>query len=167
VIKPSVLTGNYVENFAAAVFDKSNPLVLEAYSEFDKDPLQFVSKNELVQHINDRLSVPHRTAHFFVTYPDMLGYPIKRTIHLDQKRVRGGKVRHTWGGWGLISVIIENEETPTRKSHVAANSEARANMCCDIHPELPLPSSWNWQAVGSHLRRLQRVLKMGISNSRV
>jgi len=148
-----------IERFADAVFDSPEVLVLEAYSEYDIEALQLSSKLELVRFIQLRFSMPDHHAFFFVVYPDMIGKPIKKTIHLDQRRVREGKIRYTWEGWGLISVMLEREEQPAKRSNVASSTAARALKWQSTHTEWPAPSTWNWKAVSKHTRRLQRVLE--------
>lgn len=143
---------------AAGVFAKPGPLVVEAYSEPDQEPLSFASAPKLAAYISSRIAEPRGLAFVFVVYPDMRGRPIRRTIQLDPKHFPGQRVRYTWEGWGLISVQLYGADQ-SHMSRVAANSAARAASWASTYPQWGSPDEWNWKAVDSHSRRLQRVLK--------
>lgn len=153
-----VLTDATVNALAAGVFARPDPLVVEAYSEPDREPKQFASAERLAAYIKVRISQPQGLAFVFVVYPDMGGRAVRKTIHLDPKSCPGQKVRYTWEGWGLISVQLYGGARQD-SSRVAANSSKRADQWSATHPELDPPDRWNWQAVESHTRRLQRLLK--------
>jgi hypothetical protein len=155
---PVVLTDQAIESIAAAVFDKPDAWVVEAYSDFDMPPRQFTSPAELAQYAKERLSKSRGLAFFFVIYPDMGGRAVRQTIQLKPGSVPGHKLRYTWEGWGLISILLERGDHPNSSSHVAANSERRAAKWESTYPKWDPPSTWNWKAVASHARRLQRVL---------
>jgi len=159
----TVLNEPAIETFAEAIFTEPNALVLEAYFEFDKEPRQFHSTAELVDFVHSCFVRRGGYAHFFVVYPEMRGHPIRKTIYLDQSKVQDGKLRYTWEGWGLISVILQKEEKLNQKSTVSSNSETRAKAWASTHPEWPSPDSWNWKAITKHTRRLQRVLKKAVT----
>jgi hypothetical protein len=150
------LTDSTVAALAAAVFDKPDPWVGEAYSEYDAEPLLFGSENEMASFARRKLAVPKGLAFFFVVYPDMRGRAVRETIRLKPKSVSGHELRYTWQGWGLISVQFAAD--PLR-SRVAANSLARALKWQSTYPSLDPPGTWDWKAVASHARRLQLVLK--------
>jgi YD repeat-containing protein len=98
------LTPSAVDLIAVGVFSKPDPLVVEAYSEPDREPLSFSSHAELVTYIEKQISEPRGLAFVFVVYPDMRGRPVRKTIQLDPKHCPGQKLRYTWDGWGLISI---------------------------------------------------------------
>ena len=154
-----ILDVSGIEVFVTAVFAKSNPLVLEAYSEFDKDARQLRSAAELAGFIRTTFLGKNRSAHFFVVYPDMLGKPMRKTIHLEPAKMPEGLVRYTWNGWGLISVTLHAHAKALSKSAVTSNSEARARAWASSNLEWPSPDAWDWKAVEKHTRRLQRVLR--------
>ena len=155
----ALLTEQTIDAIAAAVFDRPDAWVVEAYSDYDAPPLKFESAAELAQYAKRKLAEPKGSAFVFVTYPDMFGAPVRRTIHLKPGSVPGHKLRYTWEGWGLISILLEGGDQRSRHSHVAANSEKRAAKWQSTNPNLDPPSTWNWKAVAGHVRRLQRVLK--------
>jgi hypothetical protein len=155
---PIMLTDQVIESLAVAVFEKPAAWVVEAYSDFDAPPRQFTSPSELAQYAKERLSSTNASAFFFVIYPDMGGRAVRKTIHLKPGSVPGHKLRYTWEGWGLISIILERGDHPNRSSRIAANSEKRAAKWESTYPEWDSPRTWNWKAVASHVSRLKRVL---------
>lgn len=147
-----------VRELCEAIFAVDDPTVVEAYSDYENEPLSFDHVVDLENYINDKLRNPKGLAHFYVVYPEMEGKAILRKIALDSKRVSGNKFRYSWEGWGLITVQISAPELSI-KSNINANSEARAKKWEGIYPEFEPPSTWNWKAVTKHKNRLKRVLK--------
>jgi hypothetical protein len=143
---------------AAGIFAKPAPFVVEAYSRPDHEPIEFVSPDQLSDYIESNVSEPRGLAFVFVVYPDMGVRPVRQTIHLDPRHCPGQKLRYTWEGWGLISVQLHGTENAWMSS-VAANSETRAIAWSSTQPTWTPPDQWNWKAVGSHVRRLQRILR--------
>ncbi len=156
-----MLTDQAIDAVAAAIFDKPNPWVAEAYSQYDAKPLRFGSTSELAEYLRKTVAMPRGHAFVFVTYPDMMGRPVRETIHL---KIDGSpnppKLRYTWQGWGLISVQLTRDTQPGAVSRIAANSQSRAEKwAASTYLHWDPPNTWNWNAVTSHARRLQRVLK--------
>jgi hypothetical protein len=147
-----------VDAITSGVFAKPDPLVVEAYSAPDQEPLKFTSHESLSRYVNLQISQPRGLAFVFVVYPDMGGRPVLETIHLDPQHCPGQKLRYTWNGWGLISIQLYGRDQ-YRMSRIAANSAARANAWRTTYPAWTAPDLWNWRAVESHTRRLQRILK--------
>ena len=81
---------------AAGIFAKPELLVVEAYSEYDQEPLVFTSPSELTAYIQIKTSLPKGVADVCVVYPDMGGCPFLKAIHLDSNQLLGKKVRYTW-----------------------------------------------------------------------
>lgn len=151
-----MVTDSTIDAVAVALFEKPNPWVAEAYSAYDAEPLLFASSDEVAKYFRSVLAQPRGLAFLFVVYPDMNGRAVRETIRLDPKHVSGHKLRYTWQGLGLISVQLAREGT---RSRIAANSQARAEKWAPTYPQWDGPDTWNWKAVASHTRRLQRVLK--------
>lgn len=147
-----------VRELCEAIFAIDNPFVVEAYSEFDCEPLSFDHVVDLENYINDKVRNPKGLAHLFVVYPEMAGKASLKKINLNSKKVSGHKFRYTWEGWGLITVQIAAQELGI-ESNINANSEARAKKWESTYTDHESPSFWNWKAVTKHKNRLKRVLK--------
>ena len=160
-----MLTDSAIDAVADALFEKPNPWVAEAYSAYDAEPLLFASSDEVAKYARSVLAQPRGLAFLFVVYPDMNGRAVRETIRLDPKSVPGHTLRYTWQGLGLISVQLSREGF---RSRIAANSQARAEKWAPTYPDWDGPGVWNWKAVASHTRRLQRVLRrfMSVPSSR-
>ena len=155
----ALLTDEAIDAVAAAVFGAPGAQVLEAHSDFDREPRAFQNEGELVSYIRERISKPRGSASVFVLYPDMGGRAARETIHLKPGSVASHTHRFTWQGWGLISVVLERGDQPGTRSRVAANSETRARKWAPTYPQMEPPETWNWKAVERHARRLQHVLR--------
>jgi hypothetical protein len=157
-IKNMQFSENGIDRLAEAVFSVDNPQVVEAYSEYDLEPISFNSSLELAHYIKKKLSLPKGLAYIFVVYPDMKGQAVKKSIELNPLKVPNHKFRYTWEGWGLISIQLASPEVNIISS-VDANTEVRALKWAATYPDFEPPSLWNWEAVKKHKNRLQRVLK--------
>ena len=152
------LTDASISAIAEAVFARPDPIVVEAYSELGQVPRSFSSVSQLSSYIRAQVSRPKGLAFISVVYPDMGGVPTRRKINLDPRQCAGNTERYTWDGFGLISIQLQNSDGPMSSSRVSANSQARATAWASTYPEWQQPGGWNWKAVASHTRRLQRVL---------
>ena len=153
------ISDSAIDSIAAAVFARPSPIVVEAYSELGRLPRSFTSAPQLAQYVRSQLSHPKGLAYVFVVYPDMGGSPTRRMINLDPAACPGHTTRYTWDGFGLISLQLQNPDGPVSRSRVSANSQKRASAWASTYPKWQHPDIWNWKAVESHTRRLQRVLK--------
>jgi hypothetical protein len=158
VVLAKPITESAVDAIADAVFARPEPFVAEAYSEPYKEPRLFKTAADLAIHIKGQIAPPRGSADIVVIYPDMGGRAMRRTIQLDPKHCPGQKLRYTWDGLGMISVQLYGSDQ-FRMSRICANSPARAQAWAPTYPEWSQPDGWNWKAVASHTRRLQRVLK--------
>lgn len=152
------LSKEAIQALCDAIFASENPVVVEAYSDFDKEPLSFNQPEELEVYIANKIEVPKGMASIFVVYSDMKGQARLRKIELDSKNVPNHKFRYTWDGWGLISIQITAPDLGIQ-SNINANSEIRAKKWESTHPEFEPTSVWDWSFVNKHKNRLKRVLK--------
>jgi hypothetical protein len=153
-----LISDRSIDAVASAIFDRRAYQVVEAYSDYDREPREFTDAAQVAHYMRERLESKDNLAYLFVVYKDMEGHAIKELIHLDAKRVPGHRVRYTWSGWGMISVQISSRSGRNGGSSIASNSEKRAMAWAPTSPDLPPPSTWNWKAVASHTRRLKRIL---------
>jgi hypothetical protein len=154
----SSLTAHAIDLIAAAVFSKPGAEVLEAYSDHDREPLGFRSATELADYAKEKVLTQRALAFVFVRYPDMRGSAILDTIYLRPGAVTNHRRRYTWQGWGLISVQLQGGGSPHPRSRVSANSKARALKWAPTQPGWAPPTTWDWNAIQRHTRRLQRAL---------
>jgi hypothetical protein len=152
------ITEPAVDALVAGVFSKPDPLVLQAYSVPDEEPIVFTTQRELAEYMKFEVSKPLGLAYISLVYPDMGGFAVKETIGLNPKHCPGQTLRYTWQGWGLISVQLHGS-AHFQMSRVAANSAARAQAWASTYPQLGSPDRWNWEAVARHTRRLNRILR--------
>ena len=147
-----------INKISAAIFEIPGVQVLEAYSEYDKEPKIFGSAQDFSAYAKKQLSTPRGLAFVFVIYPDMAGSAVQKAIYLDRNKFPNHSVRYTWEGWGLISIQLASPDAGISSS-INANTEKRALMWAPTHPDFDPPSTWDWAAILRHKRRLQRVLK--------
>lgn len=155
----ALLTDEAIGAIAAAVFEAPGAQVLEAHSDFDREPRSFQNEGELASYIRERIAKPRGSATVCVLYPDMAGRAARETIHLKPGSVASHSHRYIWQGWGLIFVFLERGDQPGTCSRVAANSVKRALKWAPTYPQMDPPETWNWKAVERHARRLQRVVR--------
>ena len=148
-----------VEALASAVFAKPDPTVVEAYSALDQPLRYFHTAEQLCSYVAEQRLLPGGSAHVGVRYPDMLGRVVESRISLQPEKCAGHTFRIQPVGWGIVWVYLQHSADPRLPSRVTANSQARAEKWACTYPDWAPPSSWNWSAVGSHCRRLSRVLK--------
>ena len=153
------ITDEAVEALAAAIFQDSGATVVEAYSGFGAALKSFGSPHELTAYVRAQRRVPSQSAHLAVHYPDMGGALLRSRLEVDPEKCQGHAFRYAAAGWGLIWAHLEWRLSPVG-SYISANSENRALALAPTQPELGPPEQWNWAAVGRHLRRLRRALKL-------
>ena len=144
---------------ASAIFAVASPSVLEAYSEPDQELRRFCSREELLGYVAAKRAACSSLVHLAVWYPEMLGQVEVTRFSLDPTKCDGHTFRYRADGWGLIFVQLHLAASAATSSSVSANSLARAERWAPTFPELQPPSSWAWQAVSRHTRRLTRALR--------
>ncbi|WP_238533059.1 hypothetical protein, partial [Rhodanobacter thiooxydans] len=151
-----------VTALANAVFAKGNPMVVEAYSEFETEPRTFTSAASFCAYVAHQRRKPCGGAHFAIYYPDTGGRLTRKRITLNPSKRGGFKHRFAHEGWGIVWVYLHLVGVSPSGSFISANSQKRAEEWAAIYPELDPPATWIWPAVASHARRLSRVLKRRI-----
>lgn len=141
---------------AEAIFLKSPTAVVETVA-FDSEPRDFKTAVEFCDYATAQRAGARGSAHFAVLYPDMGGEMAQSRRDYSPNT---SDLRYTVSveGWGLIHVYLDLRGGRQVGSRVSANSQKRAEKWAATYPELDSPSTWNWQAVASHERRLARVL---------
>lgn len=153
-----------VAALAHAIFAKGEPMVVEAYSEFEVEPRNFTSAADLCAYVAHQRKQPSGSAHFAIHYPDTGGRLVRRRITLDPSRCGGFTHRFAHEGWGIVWVYLHLVGPSPSGSFISANSQKRAEKWATTYAELDPPATWIWPAVASHARRLSRVLKQSSSS---
>lgn len=153
------ITDEALDALATAIFDRGEVVVVEAYSAPGASLCSFDSPKDLATYVRGQRHLPGQSAHFAIHYPDMSGNLLRSRLPLDPEKCQGHTFRFAAAGWGLIWARLDWREGPAG-SFISANTQKRALAWAPSHPELGPPEEWNWAAVGRHLRRLRRALKL-------
>lgn len=148
-----------VKTIADAIFNGCPSTVAEAYSGFDQELVSFRTASELCAYADAQRASSGGAVFIAVCYPDMEGRLECTPVALDRQKCDGHSYRSRSDGWGLIWVYLQLHSSDVA-SFVSANSEKRAQAWAHIAPALDAPSTWDWPAVGRHLRRLRRPFKL-------
>ncbi len=146
------------------VLGQADCRVYESYSQFDQSLSEFrtIADFESCYSISDwSRSQPRQSILLQLCSANSLGRVLKRKISLDSRRCKGATFRYAAEGWGLIQLYLESPRKRSGQqwleaSHTNHNSEKRALAWESLNPELGPVSGWNWNAVTSFSRRLNR-----------
>lgn len=153
-----------VEAVARAIFEQSPSLVTEFYSAPGECLQRFSSAEELYGYAKLLREAKGGPVFVAVQYPDMSGEVSVRKFELIKGPGRG-KHRFTIGGWGLINVHLPLYPDASTPARICVLSERAALGRERAGGGLPAVAGWNWRAVESHSRRLNRVLNSAIARS--
>ncbi|TWU17599.1 hypothetical protein Pla144_51010 [Bythopirellula polymerisocia] len=142
-----------------AVFKDGNPIVKEAYSEFDSPTKTFLDVDALRTDMSFSPGQEKTFFYYAIYYPDTKGTVSERKINLNPGAVVGHSYRHTQEGWGLIFLQCDYRKFPIVKCRIAVNSPERASKWSGSSPEMSSPDSWDWKIVRRHAGRLVRLLR--------
>jgi hypothetical protein len=156
---PNQLSLPSVEKVASAIFEKGNPIVVEAYSSYDKEIRYFKKPSDVVDYAKEELTKKNGIVHLAVYFPEVGGELIISKINLIPEKCDGARFRFRSEGWGLIYVCLSVGVPASMASFVSANSEKRAIAWELTCPDLGVVSAWNWSAVLKYLRRLKNALR--------
>mgnify|MGYP001264901437 FL=1 len=81
-------------------------------------------------------------------------------IALDPSKCNGKTYRYRSSGWGLIQLHLGGiGPKGLVPSHTNHNSQARALKWASTYPELPSPSTWDWQVVQAASSKMNRFIR--------
>ena len=149
------------------IFDNLPCRMFELSSRFDTELAEFSSLEDIENHfeIEDWSANEHSTL-LLTLYAANAGGALRfsRTI-LDSSQCDGATFQYSCDGWGLIQLYLESPQHGSlRNSHTNHNSEKRARDWASTYPELGDPAEWDWAAVASFSRKLNRFIrKCGVS----
>lgn len=156
---PNQISLSSVEVLAGAIFEKGNPVVVEACSAFDKDIRYFREVEDVISYAKEESSKNNGTVSLAIYFPDSGGELLIRKIELIPEKCNGAKFRFSSEGWGLVHVSLSVGPPASIASFVSANSERRAKAWEPTYPDLGPVSAWSWPAVSKNLRRLRGALR--------
>ena len=145
-----------LKELVEAIFQES-PTVYQAYSLPDSEIRIFNSPSEVMEYISEVEGSKENLVSLSIYYPKSEGFVRTKKIELNPKKCSGAKVRYSIEGWGLIHFQLWLKQSALT-CDIKANSEKRALKWESTSPELKSPEAWDWKVVGSHCRRLNRVL---------
>jgi len=143
--------------------------LFELYSAYDSELVEFSSLEQIASHynINNWPAGDHASMRFQLLPADACGQVQFTRIQLNSSRCNSATFRYSSDGWGLIQLYLESpRKGQLRQSHTNHNSEKRAAAWAATYPELNPPSDWDWAAVTSFSRKLNRFIrKTAVSKS--
>ena len=120
--QPQPLSDAAFASVAAAIFANGSPTVVEAYSDFDKEPLRFLAAEDICEYSKRARGSGLTCVHLALHFPDTLGELRKRRITLHPVKFQGHTHRFTCEGWGLVFAYRRPEQG--RVLHISAYAEA-------------------------------------------
>ncbi|TWU01034.1 hypothetical protein Pla52n_44050 [Stieleria varia] len=136
--------------------------VFELYSEFDCELEEFTSVAHIERHyaITDWSLLPTGSLHFQIYAEEAKGNINIQHIELNPKKCNGATTRYCCEGWGLIQLYLQSPRNGRlANSHSNHNSETRANKWAETYNRMGNPADWDWTAVNSFSRRLNRQIR--------
>ena len=144
------------------IFDNLPCRIFELSSRFDSELAEFASLADIERHfgIDNWSRNEHRSLLLTIYAADANGSLNFRRIALDSTKCDGATFRYSCDGWGLIQLYLESpRKGGLRNSHTNHNSEKRAGNWSPTYPEMGDPADWNWAAVNSFSRKLNRFIR--------
>jgi hypothetical protein len=144
------------------IFDNLPCRTFELSSRFDSELAEFTSVADVERHFGiENWSLNEHASLLLTIYPANAGGNLNlRRIALDSTKCDGATFRYSCDGWGLIQLYLESpRQGDLRNSHTNHNSEKRAGKWSHAYPEMGDPADWDWAAVNSYSRKLNRFIR--------
>src|SRR6266436_8368118 len=141
-----------VDALMRTVFATGTPTVMENYSAYEATPLCFATHVDVLKFAEVEASKHAGAVSIAIHYPDMQGRLGVRRISLNPETCEGATYRYCCEGWGVIYAYLPVAAPVGITSFISANSERRAMNWASTHPEWDPSQTWDWVAVGNHLR---------------
>jgi hypothetical protein len=154
-----LVTRSRLPELTHAVFAVERPEVYEAFSAYEREPVQFAGAEQLDALLLGNHPSGKQRFDFAVWYPSCGGRVEKERIALQPEKCGGHTFRYSIGGWGIFRVQFDFARDPLVECRVAVNSHKRASTWEPHYPEWLSVEAWNWPAVEKHERRLLRKLR--------
>lgn len=151
----STIKQDKIKQFFKDVFEKyPSANFTITYSEYEQ-PLQ---ENLSIEEIVSKIETCKNNILFSFYVPDMEGKRIKKKILLEAKKCQGFQYRYSLEGWGLVTLQLKKLDSNYEVT-CGGNSQARAKNWFATYPQYENPNLWNWQAVESCRRAINKIIK--------
>lgn len=154
-----LVTEDQIDELVDSIFSSGDPIVKEAYSDFDTATRTFPTPESLRADISYTPEQKRKFFYYSVHYPAADGIVAEKRINLNPGAVKHHTHRFCQEGWGLIFLQVTFQPSGKIQCCVSVNSEARANNWADTGKHLGDPAKWNWDIVNRHAGRLVRLLR--------
>lgn len=142
-----------------SIYASGDPVVKEAYSNFDSPTKTFPTVQSLRDDIDYTYSQKREFFYYSIYYPAAKGFVLEKRIELKPGAVKNHTHRFSQEGWGLIYLQLTFKHPEAFEYRVAVNSETRANNCAEMHEGLRDPDGWEWDVIKFHSGRLIRLVR--------
>lgn len=161
--QPQPLSDAAFASVAAAIFANGSPTVVEAYSDFDKEPLRFLAAEDICEYSKRARGSGLTCVHLALHFPDTLGELRKRRITLHPVKFQGHTHRFTCEGWGLVFAYLHIAGLSRVESFISAHTQKQAEARAPTTPEMGPTEHWAWPEVARHARRLRTSLRKAMA----
>jgi hypothetical protein len=153
-------TKSDIEAVLGYVFASCEFTVYEAYSEPEAELRTFGNAAELAKLYPLGLCQGTAPSVLLHLVAKNSGAVTVERFALEPIKCNGKTYRYRSSGWGLIQLHLGGiGPKGLVPSHTNHNSQARALKWAPTYPELPSPSTWNWQAVQAASSKLNRFIR--------
>lgn len=153
------ISESQVDEVLTSIFATGDPVVKEAYSDFDTSTKVFPTLESLREDIDYTSGQKRKFFFYAIYYPAANGLVVEKRIELKPGAPGNHRHRFCQEGWGLIFLQIKFKHPGAVECRLAVNSEKRANNWADTIDRLGDPRSWDWEVVKLHAGRMTRLLR--------
>jgi hypothetical protein len=153
------ISESQLDDVLASVFASGDPVVKEAYSDFDASTKVFPTLESLREDFHYTPGQKRKFFYYAIYYPAANGLVVEKRIELKPGAVKNHTHRFCQEGWGLVFLQITSKHPGAVECRVAVNSEKRANKWADTIDRFGDPDAWDWDVIKLHAGRLTRLLR--------
>jgi len=158
VQRKEIIEFRRIKEIIASIFEEP-AVAYQDYSDFDSELQKYDSNLQLLDAVNQAVSLDRHSANFAIYYPQAKGFIFEERKTLNPDKCDGATYRYVLNGWGLVMLQVDFRQMPTVEVNVSVNSEKRAVTWSHTHPEFKDPASWDWKYIEKQARRTIRVLR--------
>lgn len=150
-----LIAADRLDELLAAVFADGEPIVSEAWSDFDAAAKIFPTLDCLRGDIQSRPGQKRTCFQYAIHYPEAGGFVVEKRVELEPGTAEGHTHRFTMEGWGLIYLRLKDKGLEGIECGVTAPSRERAGEEADACEHLGTPDLWDWELVERQAGRLR------------